>query len=177
MKAAVHYRNGGPDVFRIEDVPRPSCSPVTVILKVLAISIEGGDQISREIIPPVDTPHIVGHQCTGEIVEVGSDVRDRSVGQRVVCMVKWGSHAEYVAAPAAMTWVLPFNLDVDSASAIPVAFASANECLFAVGGLQKGQTVLIHAGSGALGLATIQMAKRAGATVFTTSSDDSSWRG
>lgn len=172
MKAAVYYKNGGPEVFRIEDVPQPTCEPEGVVIKVLAISIEGGDHISREIVPPINTPHIVGYQCAGEIVEVGASVKDRLVGQRVVCIVKWGSHAEYVSAPAAMTWLLPEGLDIDIASAIPVAFATASECLFAVGGLQKGQSVLIHGGSGALGLAAIQMAKRAGATVFTTSSDD-----
>ncbi|WP_128911392.1 quinone oxidoreductase family protein [Granulicella sibirica] len=172
MKAAVYYENGGPEVFRVEDVPLPTCAPDGVLIKVSSISIEGGDQISRETVPPVNTPHIVGYQCAGEILEVGSEVRDRLVGQRVVCIVSWGSHAEYVAAPAAMTWPLPPSLNIDIASAVPVAFATANECLFTVGNLQKGQSVLIHGGSGALGLAAIQMAVHAGASVFTTSSDD-----
>lgn len=172
MKAAVYYQNGGPEVFRFEDVPNPKCFPDGVVIKVRAISIEGGDQISRELVPPESLPHIVGYQCSGEIVEVGSEVSDRTVGQKVVCIVKWGSHAEFVAAPAATTWLIPSGLHPDIASVVPVAFGTANECLFPVGGLQEGQTVLIHAGSGALGLATIQMAKRAGATVFATSSDD-----
>lgn len=172
MKAAVYYENGGPDVFRIEDVELPVCPSDGVLIKVEAISIEGGDLISREIVPPAITPHIVGYQCAGEIIEVGQGVIGRSVGQRVVCVLKSGSHAEFVAAPAVMTWVVPEGMELDNAAAVPVAFGTANECLFTVGQLQKGQSVLIHAATGAIGLAMVQMAKRAGATVFATSSDD-----
>lgn len=172
MRAAVYDRNGGPEVFRIENVAQPTCNPNDVLIKVHTVSIEGGDSISRESVPPATSAHIVGYQCAGEIVEVGAEVKNRKVGQLVVCVVMSGSHAEYVAAPAAMTWVLPSGMNVDIASTVPVAFSTANECLFAVGKLQRDQSVLIHAGSGALGLALIQMAKRAGATVFSTSSDD-----
>jgi NADPH2:quinone reductase len=172
MKAAVYYENGGPEVFRLEEIERPLCTSDGVVIKVGAISIEGGDQISREIVPVTNAPHVVGYQCAGEIVEVGSEVQNRVVGQRVVCILKNGSHAEYALAPASMTWVLPAAINTDIAAVAPVAFGTAHECLFAVGDLQKGQTVLIHAGPGAIGLAMIQMAKRVGATVFTTSSDD-----
>jgi NADPH2:quinone reductase len=173
MKAAVYDHNGGPEVFRVEEVPQPSISPYEVLVKVEVISIEGGDLISREIVPPATPSHIVGYQCAGKIVEVGSEVQNRTVGQQVVCVLKSGSHAEYVAAHSAMTWVLPDGMDLEIASAVPVAFATANECLFEVGKLQSGQSVLIHAGSGAIGLAMIQMAKRVGVKVFSTSSDDS----
>ncbi len=176
MRAAVYYQNGGPEVFSIEDVDRPVCTSDGVLIKVSAISVEGGDQISREIVPPASTPHIVGYQCAGEIIEVGAAVSTLTVGQHVVCVLKSGSHAEYVVAPAAMTWALPAGMDVEVASAVPVAFGTANECLFAVGGLKEGQTVLIHAGPGAIGLAMIQMAKRAGAKVLATSSDDDKLR-
>jgi hypothetical protein len=64
------------------------------------ISIESGDLISREIVPPARVPHIVGYQCAGKIVKMGAWVRDRKVGQRVVTIVDWGSHAEYTPAPA-----------------------------------------------------------------------------
>jgi NADPH2:quinone reductase len=173
MKAAVYYQNGGPEVFRYEDVHRPACAQDGVVIEVEAISIEGGDHLSRERSPLVNTPHIVGYQCAGKIVEVGVDVSTRSIGQRVVCIVMWGSHAEYVAAPAAMTWLLPDNLSTQKGAVVPVAFSTSHECLFSAGKLESGQSVLIHTGSGGVGLASIQMAKRAGATVFTTTSDES----
>ena len=118
MKAAMYYKDGGPEVFSIEEVERPVCTSNGVLIKVSAASVEGSDQISREIVPPASTPHTAGYQCAGEVVEVGSAVRTLTVGQRVVCVLKSGSHAEYVVAPAAMTWALPAGTDVKLASAI-----------------------------------------------------------
>lgn len=173
MKAVVLYQNGGPEAFEYTDVEVPEAvGPHEVLIRNEYISIEGGDLISREIVPLARVPHIVGYQCAGEIVKTGVEVRDRKIGQRVVTIVDWGSHAEYTIAPAKKTWPLPSSLGLDLASAIPVAFGTAHECLFEFGHLKKGQSVLVHAGAGALGLATIQLAKRAGLRVFTTASDD-----
>lgn len=172
MKAAVYYENGGPEVFRIEEVALPACTPNGILIRAAYISIEGGDLISRELIPPPSTPHIVGYQCAGEVVEVGAEVTNFKVGQNVVAIAPSGSHAEYVVAPADQTWIVPDGLSLDVASAIPVAFGTAHECLFAFGNLKAGESVLIHGGAGALGLACIQLAHRAGAKVFTTASDD-----
>jgi NADPH2:quinone reductase len=95
------------------------------------------------------------------------------VGDRVVAVLNWGSHAQYAVAPAADAWRIPDALDLDTASAIPVAWGTAYECLFTAGKLKEAETVLIHAGAGALGLAAIQLAKRAGARVLATASDES----
>ncbi|MFP3568213.1 quinone oxidoreductase family protein [Paraburkholderia sp. SIMBA_030] len=173
MKAAVYYQNGGPEVFRYEDVAEPVCGPDEVLIRVEAISIEGGDLVNREIRPLARVPHVVGYQCAGTITEAGRDVRNRRVGDRVVAILSWGSHAQYAAAPAADTWIIPENLNLDTAAAIPVAWGTAYECLFTAGKLKQAETVLIHAGAGALGLAAIQLAKRAGARVLATASDDS----
>lgn len=172
MKAAVYYQNGGPEVFRYEDVPYPTASADQVIIKVKAISIEGGDLINRESRPLFHVPNIVGYQSAGEIVEVGSNVKDRLVGQRVVSFTSFGSHAEFVAADGMKTFLLPENLSYEQASVIPSTFFTAHECLFTYGKLVAGQTVLIHGGYGALGMAAIQLAKRAGANVISTGSDN-----
>jgi NADPH2:quinone reductase len=173
MKAAVYYQNGGPEVFRYEDIADPVCGPDDVVIRVEAISIEGGDLVNREIRPLARIPHIVGYQCAGTITEVGRNVSDRHVGDPVVAVLAWGSHAQYAVAPAVDTWTVPEGLDMGMAAAIPVAWGTAYECLFTAGNLQADQTVLIHAGAGALGLAAIQLAKRAGARVLATASDDS----
>jgi NADPH2:quinone reductase len=172
MKAAVYYVNGGPEVFRFETVDEPSCGPDDVVIDIEAISLEGGDLINREIRPLARIPHIVGYQCAGIVSEVGSRVKDRSIGERVVAVLAWGSHAERVAAPAADTWRVPDSLDLPVAAAVPVAWGTAHECLFHAGALRAGQTVLVHAGAGALGLAAIQLASAAGATVYATASSD-----
>ncbi len=84
MKAAVYFETGGPEVFRYEEVPDPVCEPGGVLIDVRAVSIEGGDVLNRAGGMLAAKPHIVGYQCAGVAAEVGADVRDRSVGQRVV---------------------------------------------------------------------------------------------
>jgi NADPH:quinone reductase len=172
VKAAVYYSTGDPDVLRYEDVPDPTCGAGEVLVKVEAISIEGGDTLNRAGGEMPSSPHIVGYQCAGTVLEVGAGVDDRTVGQRVVATMLWGSHAEMVAVPAVLTWPVPEGADVAAVACVPVAFGTADDCLFEFGRLQPGETVLIQAGAGGVGLAAIQMAKRAGATVLATASSD-----
>jgi NADPH:quinone reductase len=172
VKAAVYYETGSPDVFRYEDVPDPTCSADSVLIDVEAISIEGGDTLNRLGGAMTSVPHIVGYQCAGTIREVGDGVVDRKVGQRVVATLSSGSHAEAVAAPASTTWVIPEGADVVAVACVPVAFGTADDCLFEFGHLVAGETVLVQAGAGGVGLAAIQLAKRAGATVIATASSD-----
>jgi NADPH2:quinone reductase len=169
MKAAVYYQNGGPEVFHYKDVVDPGCGPDEVLIRVEAISVEGGDLVNRELRPLARVPHVAGYQCAGAIIEVGRDVLNRRVGDRVVAVLSWGPHAQYATAPAADTRIIPENLALDTAAAIPVAWGTAYECLFTAGRLKQAETVLIHAGAGALGLASIQLAKRAGARVNNSS--------
>jgi NADPH2:quinone reductase len=172
VKAAVYYETGSPDVFRYEDVPDPVCGPGSVLIEVEAISIEGGDTLNRLGGAMTSTPHIVGYQCAGTIREVAEDVTDRTVGQRVVASMPSGSHAELVAVPAIITWVVPEGADLVEVACVPIAFGTAHDCLFEFGHLEAGETVLVQAGAGGVGLAAIQLAKRAGATVIATASSD-----
>lgn len=172
MKAAVYYETGPPSVFKYEDVPDPACPPGGVLIDVEAISIEGGDTLNRAGGAMVAEPHIVGYQCAGTIREIAPDVTDRAAGDRVVAVMPFGSHAAMVAVPANATWLLPDGMDIQQAATIPVPFGTADDCLFEFGKLQAGETVLIQAGAGGVGLAAIQLAKRAGATVLATASSD-----
>src|SRR5438067_11730081 len=172
MKAAVYYETGPPDVLRYEDVPDPAVYPGGVVIEVEAISIEGGDTLNRAGGEMTSKPHIVGYQCAGTIREVGEGVEDRQVGQKVVATMMSGSHAELVAVPSIITWPIPDGADVVAAACVPVAFGTADDCLFEFGHLQAGETVLVQAGAGGVGVAAIQLAKRAGATVLATASSD-----
>jgi NADPH2:quinone reductase len=172
MKAAVYYETGPPDVFRYEDVPDPACGPSSVLIDIAAISIEGGDVGNRSRGPLATEPHIVGYQCAGTIREVGESVTDRKPGQRVVAVNFFGSHAEMIAVPWQTTWVLPDGLTTEEGSCIPVAYGTAHACLFTFGGLKSGESVLIQGGAGGVGIAAVQMAKRAGATTLATASSD-----
>jgi NADPH:quinone reductase len=172
MKAAVYYETGPPSVFRYEDVPDPTVGPGDVLVDVEAISIEGGDTLNRAGGEMATSPHIVGYQCAGTIAEVGEQVTDRQPGQRVVCTMLWGSHAERVTTPSIVTWLVPDGLDIVEAACVPVPWGTADDCLFEFGHLQAGETVLVQAGASGVGLATIQLAKRAAATVLATASSD-----
>ena len=172
MKAAVYYQNGGPEVLKYEDVPDPVCHPKGVVIRVEAVSIEGGDTLNRWHGALLTKPHVVGYQAAGEIVEVGSQVTNLRVGQKVTTVYNFGSHAALRAVPARNAWPVPKGLDIKLAAAIPVPFGTADDCLFEYGRLKAGETVLVQAGASGVGVAAIQLAKRAGATVLATASSD-----
>jgi NADPH2:quinone reductase len=172
MKAAVYYETGAPEVFRYEDVPDPTVGPGDILIDVEAISIEGGDTLNRLGGDLASVPHIVGYQCAGTVVEVGADVDGFAVGDRAVTVGVDGSHAERRAAAAGFAWNIPENVTTDEAACVPVPFGTADDCLFEFGRLQAGETALIHAGAGGVGIAAIQMAKRAGARVLSTASSE-----
>jgi NADPH2:quinone reductase len=115
---------------------------------------------------------VVGYQAAGEIVEVGPDVRGLGLGDRVTTVHVHGSHAERRAVPARNAWRIPAGADVREAAAVPIPFGTADECLFEFGRLRAGETVLVQAGASGVGLAAIQLAKRAGATVIATASSE-----
>jgi len=168
----VIHENGGPEVLRYEELPDPDCPDGCVVIDTEAISIEGGDLLARASSPPPSVPHVVGYLAAGTIVDVGAGVEDRAVGDRVVTLNMAGSHASKRAVPAISTWPIPDGLDAAPAACVPVAFGTAEECLFTAANLESGQAVLIQAGAGGVGMAAIQLAKQAGATVIATASND-----
>ena len=172
MKAAVYYETGGPDVFRYEDVPDPAAGPRELLVRVEAISIEGGDTLNRLQGEIGKAPHIVGYQCAGTVVQVGGEVLDFVPGDRVVTVGLDGSHAEMRAVDHAFAWKIPEALPTEEAACVPVPFGTADDCLFEFGHLAAGETVLVHAGAGGVGIAAIQLARRAGARVFATASSE-----
>jgi NADPH2:quinone reductase len=172
VKAAVYDRNGGPEVLRYEEVPDPQVRAGGLVIEVKAIGIQGGDLINRREGQLVSTPHIVGYQASGVVREVGEGVDTCAPGQRVVAMMMHGSHAELASVAARKTWAIPDSLSFEDAAAVPVEFGTADDCLFEFGHLQPGETVLVQAGSGGVGVAAIQLAKAAGATVLSTSVAD-----
>ena len=173
MKAAVYYENGGPDVLKYEDVPDPQCHPKGIVIRVEAVSIEGGDTLNRAGGPLMTNPHVVGYQAAGEVIEVGAEVTTFKVGDKACTTAAFGSHAELRAVPAATAWKVPAGLSTKEASVIPVTFGTADDCLFEFGRMKKGEIVLVQAGASGVGVAAIQLAARAGASmVLATASSD-----
>jgi NADPH2:quinone reductase len=172
MKAAVYYETGAPDVFRYEDVADPVPGRGDVLIKVAFVSIEGGDMLNRLRGQMNHVPHVVGYQCSGVVIAVGENVTKIVPGDRVVTTGVDGSHAQLRAAGEAFTWKVPEEVSLEDAACVPVPFGTADDCLFEFGRLVKGETTLIHAGAGGVGIAAIQLAKRAGARVLATASSD-----
>lgn len=172
MKAAVYYETGAPSVFKYEDLPDPECRPGGLIIEVKAIAIQGGDTLNRAGGMMATKPHVVGYQGGGIVREVGERVTTRKPGDRVVFTSPFGSHASLVSVPEGSTYLVPDGLDIEQAAAVPIEFGTAADCLFEFGHLAAGETVLVQAGGGGVGLAAIQLAKRAGATVLATASSN-----
>jgi NADPH:quinone reductase len=172
VKAACFYEIGGPDVFKYEDVPDPEVRPGGLLIEVAAIGIQGGDLLHRQGGVLATTPHVVGYQASGVVREIGEGVTDFEVGDPVVATMGNGSHAELVSVPTRAAWRVPDGLSLEEAAGIPIEFGTADDCLFEFGHLKEGESVLVQAGAGGVGLAAIQLAKAAGATVLATASSD-----
>lgn len=169
----MYYEVGGPEVFRYEDVPDPELRPNGVLIEVGAVGIQGGDLLHRQGGEMARNPHIVGYQAAGTVVAVGDDAGDQlTEGQRVVATMGHGSHAALVSVPSSACYAVPDDMPVEHAAGIPIEFGTADDCLFEFGGLVAGQTVLVQAGAGGVGLAAVQLAKAAGAVVLATASSD-----
>ncbi|EML2677984.1 MAG: zinc-binding alcohol dehydrogenase family protein [Klebsiella michiganensis] len=166
MKAAVYDVEGAPGVLKYVDVPEPVTGPDDILISVEAISIEGGDLINRRSTPPPLPLWIGGYAAAGTVVAAGSKVRSRTVGDRVAAFHMQGSHAERWAVPAERTWLIPDGVGMAEAAALPISFGTAHHCLFTRGMLRQGETVLIQAAAGGVGLAAVQLASQAGATVI-----------
>lgn len=165
MRAVVYDAHGAPDVLRMERLPIPECHRKGIVLRVAFASVEGGDLLDRSgnFAPLENQPLIIGRQAAGTIVAVGSEAAPFAVGQRVVAVRPNGSHAEYFAAPARTSWLIPDGLSMEKAAALPVAFATAHDALHHYGRVQPGEDVCIQAGASGVGIAAIQLARRSGA--------------
>lgn len=170
MKAAVYDTAGDPSVLNYIDLPRPAIGAGDVLIAVEAISLEGGDLINRRSTAPLHPSWVVGYAASGTVIEIGASVKDRKVGDRVVAFDMQGSHAELWPVPEARTWRIPDELDASDAAVVPISFGTAYHCLFTRGALKRGETVLVQAAAGGVGVAALQLAAQSGATVIAVAS-------
>ena len=136
-------------------------------MKAAVYDVEGAPGVLKYVDVPEPVPlWIGGYAAAGTVVAVGSKVRSRTVGDRVAAFHMQGSHAERWAVPAERTWLIPDGVGMAEAAALPISFGTAHHCLFTRGMLRQGETVLIQAAAGGVGLAAVQLASQAGATVI-----------
>lgn len=170
MKAAVYSQNGEPEVFSYEEVENPIPKANEVLIKVSAISIEGGDLSNRKLSPPPTPKYIVGYAAAGEIIELGADVTDFEVGQQVITFSWNGSHAELRAVASATTFAVPEGMDLQLAIA---AFIGVGTAALAIqlSDVKPGDNVLVTGATGGVGNAVVQLLASQGVKVFAAGRD------
>ena len=163
-------------MLKYEEVADPTIGPDGVLVRVRAASINRGDLSRRagtNATGPLTEPLIIGWDVAGDVVEVGSEVENVQVGQRVVVRLPTGGYAELAAANGANAIPLPDGMDYDQAASLPVAFLTSWVALLNTAKLAAGETALIQAAGSGVGMAGVQIAKHiAGARVITTAGTD-----
>jgi len=171
VKAVVVSEPGGPDKLELVDLPDPTPGPTEVAIEIHASALNRADLLQRRGLypPPPGTTNILGLECAGVVRELGPSCSGSvRVGDRVMVLLGGGGYAERVVVPEALLMKVPSALSLEQAAAIPEAFLTAREVLFAVGRLCSTESVLIHAAAGGVGSAAVQLAHRRGARVFAT---------
>lgn len=181
MRAAVYHRYGPPEVVSVQEVPTPTPGPRDLLVRVRATTVSTADWRARSLaMPPgfglfgrlafgIRAPRraILGSEFAGDVVAVGSEVRDFAVGEAVIAFqgFRMGGHAEFVTTPADGVVVRkPAGLSYQEAAALPFGGTTGLE-FFARAGLRAGERVLINGASGTVGSAMVQLAAHAGADV------------
>ncbi|SFC02401.1 NADPH2:quinone reductase [Bacillus sp. OV322] len=177
MKAIQISKYGGPDVLELIDMEKPVPAPDEVLIEIHASGVNYADTARREgqYVVPTPLPFIPGAETAGIISEAGASVSsDLKPGTRVVCLVDSGGYSEYVRVHAASVIPIPDDMDYQTAASIPLQGLSAYHILKTMGRVQKGETVLIHAAAGGVGLLAVQLAKifGAGKVIATASSPE-----
>jgi NADPH2:quinone reductase len=180
MKAIVMTAVGDPDVLQVRDIPEPQISnPTEIKVKLAAAGINPVDtKIRRKgLFYDLPLPAVLGCDGAGTVIEVGASVSRFKLGDKVwFCHGgldrEQGNYAEYNVLDERWVSLMPKSLSFIEAAALPLVLITAWGALYDRGGLQAGQTVLIHAGAGGVGHVAIQLAKLKGARVITTVSDE-----
>ncbi len=174
MKAVTQNGNGGPEVLAVSDVPMPEPGPGQLLVRVRASALNRADTLQRmgHYPPPKGDSEILGLELAGEVEVAGPGVDGFEQGRRVFGLVGGGGYAEYALIDSAMAMPMPEGWSFTEAAAVPEVFFTANETVFVLGGLQAGESVLIHAGGSGVGTAAIQMAHHIGAKVFFTAGSE-----
>ena len=164
MKQLVIPRYGPPDVLRVREVADPAVTPNAVRIRVRAAGINFSDLLARQGLYPgaPKPPAVVGYEVAGVVDAVGSGASRLPLGSKVIALTKFGGQSELVVVPAANVFPLPGNWSFEEGAAFPVVYLTAHHMLTRVAAARRGETVLIHAAAGGVGLAVAELARLLG---------------
>ncbi|HUP88599.1 MAG TPA: quinone oxidoreductase, partial [Longimicrobiales bacterium] len=173
MKAIRIHEHGGPEVLKFEDVEKPALQPGHVLIRIQAIGVNFIDTYHRTGLYPVKLPLTLGQEGAGIVEEVADDVQWFRAGERVAWTNVPGAYAEFAAVPASRLVKVTEDISFDIAAATMLQGMTAHYLATSTYPLQAGDTCLVYAAAGGVGLMLTQIAKLRGATVIgTTSSKD-----
>ena len=161
MKAVLVSESGGADMLRIGEAQKPSPGAGQVLVKVAATSVNRADIIQREgnYPPPRGDSEILGLEVAGTIDAIGQEVRGWSVGDRVMTLVGGGGYAEFAVACANHLMPIPASMSFEEAACVCETYITAYLNVFMIGGLEDGDSVLVHGGGGGVNTAAVQLCK------------------
>jgi putative PIG3 family NAD(P)H quinone oxidoreductase len=172
MKAIHITKSGGPEVLQLRETPTPSPGKTQVLIKVKAAGVNRSDVITRQNMDTYGkgSPQslIPGLEVSGEITEIGENVKDKKIGDKVCALVANGGYAEYVAVESSHCLPVPEGISLTDAAGIPETVFTVWFNVFHLGKLQPGEKLLIHGGTSGIGTMGLQMAKALGCTVYST---------
>ncbi len=172
MRAIVTTRNGNVGAMKVEGRPDPVPAKGQVLVRVKAAGLNFADILARQGLYPDGPPKpcIMGYEVAGLIEAVGEGVPNSLIGRPSIAMTRFGGQAELVAVSALQVFEKPESLTFEQGAAIPVNYLTAWALLVTMGGLAKGDSVLIHNAGGGVGLAALDIAKHIGAITYGTAS-------
>jgi NADPH2:quinone reductase len=168
MKAIQIHSTGGPEVLQLEDLPIPEPGPGQVLVRVEAAGVNFIEIYFRKGVYKTALPFIPGSEAAGTVEELGPGVTGFAAGDAVASTSMIGSYAEYALVPAAQLVKTPEGLSMEHAAAAMLQGMTAHYLSHSTFPLKTGDTALVHAGAGGVGLLLTQMATRLGARVITT---------
>jgi NADPH:quinone reductase len=161
MKAVVIKEFGAPEVMSVGDVEKPQPKENEVLIKVVATSINRPDLVQRvgNYPPPPGDSEILGLEVAGTVAAVGNGVSNWKEGDRVMSLVGGGGYAEYAVAYSNHLMPIPDTMSFEEAACVNESYITAFLNVFMIGGLEDGQTAILHGGGGGVNTAAIQLAK------------------
>ena len=172
MKAIQVKQNGGPEVLQLVELPSPQPKANEAVVKIAAAGVNFIDTYQREGRYKVALPFTLGQEGAGTITAVGAEAKAVKIGDRVAWTGILGSYAEYAAVPAERLVAVPQGVSDQQAASAMLQGMTAHYLLYSSFPLQGGQTALIHAAAGGVGLLLVQMAHNLGARVIGTVSTE-----
>lgn len=170
MRAVSVQRHGDPSVLELTEIAIGSPNSGELLVRVAAAGVNFIDTYQRSGAYQVALPAVLGMEGAGTVEAIGEGVVDFQVGDRVAWGFTTASYAEFVVVPAAKTVKVPDEVDLETAAAVMLQGMTAHYLVTSTFDLQPGQTCLVHASAGGVGLLLVQLAKAKGATVIATAS-------